>query len=82
MIDTTKSILLQQRERILKRLADLAVRDRKPNVVEKYRIEAEFLLSELNEADEALKSRRAPRQDQICEISASYRRNRSPSLGS
>jgi hypothetical protein len=60
MIDTTKGILLQQRDRILKRLADLAVRDRKPNVVEKYRIEAEFLISELYEADEALKSRDEP----------------------
>jgi hypothetical protein len=41
MINTTKSI----REDILKRLVDLAVRDRKPDIAEQFRSEAEFLIS-------------------------------------
>ncbi len=48
MIDTTKNLILHQRDRILRLLVELAVRDRKKDVVEGYRREAEFLIEQLS----------------------------------
>jgi hypothetical protein len=54
MIETTKSIILHQRDRILRALVDLAVRDRKKDVVESFRRDAEFLILELSATQDVL----------------------------